>query len=68
MGDRLERGGKKRGAECLEDMRDSLAVRRAVMMAEGNHSLDSSPPPTGLSARARARARTHTHTHTHTHN
>lgn len=41
MRDRLDRGGG--GAECLGDMRDSLAVRRAVMMADGNHS--SYPPP-----------------------
>lgn len=56
MRDRLDRGEKKRGAECLGDMRDSLAVRRAVMMADGNHSSDSSPPPACFSA--------HTHTHT----
>lgn len=40
MRDRLD-GEEKRGAECLGDMTDSLAVRRGVMMADGNHSSDS---------------------------
>lgn len=38
---RERREKKKKGAECLGDMRDSLAVRHGVMMADGNHSSDS---------------------------
>ena len=49
----IGRRGKK-GAERLGDMKDRLAVRCGVMMADRNHCSD--PPPS-----------THTHTHTHTH-
>lgn len=32
---------EKKGEECLGDMRDSLAVRRGMMMGDRNHSSGS---------------------------